>query len=72
MKKKKLSSAGFGEKVREYRTQAELRVEDLATKAGLNPNYLARLERGEVKNPTWSTVVAICAALGLTPNDFAL
>ena len=72
MAKKKLSADRFGEKLRAYRTEAGLRVEDVARLAEMNPNYLSRVERGEVANPSWATVVALCVALGRTPDDFAV
>ena len=41
----------------------------LATLATLQANALARIERGE-REPMWSTVLKLAAALGVEPNDF--
>lgn len=44
--------------------------EALAPTAGITPNTLSLIERGEA-NPTWGTVRGIAAALGVSMGDLA-
>jgi XRE family transcriptional regulator, regulator of sulfur utilization len=61
-------SAGYlkrlGLRLRELRKNAHMTLEDLADKADLNPNYIARIERGEV-NVTVQTLERIAKGLSL-------
>lgn len=59
----------FGERLKKLRADAELSQTELAAKAGMESNSLARLERG-VTQPSWATVLKLAAALGCEPNDF--
>ena len=52
----------LGTKIRELRKKAELSQEDLADKADLNPNYVGRIERGEI-NVTVDTLFKIASSL---------
>lgn len=54
-----------GRYVRARRDQLGLTQEGLAERAGLSANYLARLERGEMRNPKHATLEALAAALGV-------
>ena len=60
---------GFGKRLRELRTAAELTQEALGAKAGMRYQAIAKLERG-TGEPTWPTVLKLAAALGVEPNDF--
>ena len=60
----------FGQRLREQRTEQDLTIEQLAEKAGLSPNYVGAIERGE-KEPSLSTVVSLLNALNL-PADSLL
>lgn len=51
--------------LRDLRLGGELSQEAVAHDAGLTVSAYARIERGEV-NPTWSTVVGIARALGVS------
>ncbi len=44
--------------------------EALAPTAGITPNTLSLIERGEA-NPTWGTVLGIADALGVSIGDLA-
>ena len=46
------SKSEFSEQIKQAREKAKLTQEQVAQKAGLNVSYYARLERGEVDNPT--------------------
>jgi transcriptional regulator with XRE-family HTH domain len=62
-------AAWFGGRLRELREQRQLTQPQLADKAGMNKDALARLERGE-RSPTWETVVALTEALAVSPEAF--
>lgn len=49
------------------RLQKKLRQEDLAEKAGLTPNYIGAIERGE-KVPSLEALIAIMNALETSAN----
>ena len=44
--------------------------EQVAERAGMAYQAVARLERGKPDNPTWKTVQKLAEALGVEPNDF--
>ena len=43
---------------------------DLADAAGLNVGAVRDLEQGRKVNPAWTTVLALCGVLGVTPDAF--
>jgi transcriptional regulator with XRE-family HTH domain len=59
----------FGPRLRELREAAGLTQVQLAEQAGLHPQGVIKLERGE-REPAWSTVVALAAALGVSCERF--
>lgn len=61
----------FAGRLRELRTAAGLSREELATKAGLKVGGIRDLEQG-LNGPTWATMVAICAALGVDCTAFTV
>ena len=58
-------SASFGVLLRHYRQRAALTQEALAEQAGLTPNAISALERGERRHPYPTTVHALATALQL-------
>ena len=68
-------SAGYlyklGLRLRELRKNDQMTLEDLADKAGLNPNYIARVERGEV-NVTVQTLERIAKGLNLDLQEILI
>lgn len=58
----------FGARLRRLRGAAGLTQEELASRAGLSPNAVSALERGQRKRPYPHTVRALADALGL-PGD---
>ncbi len=64
-----MDSAIFPARLRVLREAAGLSVSDLAAKANLNRDAVYKLERGDSK-PTWGTVQALAAALGVSTDEF--
>jgi predicted ATPase/transcriptional regulator with XRE-family HTH domain len=61
----------FGARLRRTREAAGLAQEELAERAGLSPNTIGALERGEHRLPYPATVRALAAALGLDDAERA-
>lgn len=61
---------GFADALKRLREAGGISQRELAERAGLHTLGVAKLERGE-REPGWSTVLALAAALGKTPNDFS-
>jgi transcriptional regulator with XRE-family HTH domain len=59
----------LGARIRELRKKAGLSQEDVADKAGLNPNYIGRVERGEI-NVTVDTLFKIAVSLNVGVDEF--
>ncbi len=57
-----LTSAQLGSAIRRLRTEHELTIEVLASKAGIHWTYLTGVERGR-RNPTLKVIAAISDAL---------
>jgi predicted ATPase/DNA-binding XRE family transcriptional regulator len=62
----------FREQLRRFRERAGLSQESLAERAGLSPNAIGALERGERQRPYPHTVRALADALGLDDADRTL
>lgn len=56
----------IGDMIRERREQAGITRNALAVRAGIDPAYLMRLERGDVARPSFAEVGKIADALGTT------
>ena len=59
----------FGRRVRRVRTAAGVTRELAAERAGITPNYLGQIERGE-KWPTFEVIEGLARAVQVTPNAF--
>jgi transcriptional regulator with XRE-family HTH domain len=57
--------AALGKAVRYFRAELNETQEALAHKAGITVGHLSKIERGQA-NPTWETIQAIAAALGVS------
>jgi len=68
---KRVESTGFAAQLKRLREQAGLNQDELAERAALYKFSVAKLEQG-VREPTWATVLALAAALGVGVEAFAL
>jgi transcriptional regulator with XRE-family HTH domain len=59
----------FGRNLRELRERSGLTQAQLAERAGLHPQGVVKLERGE-REPAWATVVALAEALDVDCRAF--
>jgi transcriptional regulator with XRE-family HTH domain len=64
-----MDASRFAGRLRELREGAGLTQKALGDQAGLSMRAVAQWERA-VREPSWSSVIAMCKALGVTPNDF--
>ena len=55
----------LGTRVRDLRMKKSLTQVELASKCGLDRNYIGMLERGE-RNPSYVTLIKIAQGLGLS------
>lgn len=62
--------AWFAARLREMRESAGLTQEQLAEKAGVKRDAVARWEAGK-REPGWSSVLSLCGALGVDCTAFA-
>lgn len=62
------SQIKFGKNIRNARKSLNLTQSEVAEKAGVNSNYYARIERGEV-NPSMDMLEAILKVLKLKSSD---
>jgi DNA-binding XRE family transcriptional regulator len=58
----------LGEQLRAERVRREERILDVASRAGVAPQYLSELERGR-KDPSSEVLSAVSGALGLTVGE---
>jgi transcriptional regulator with XRE-family HTH domain len=65
-----LPPSGFGEALQRVRLNKGLTQKEVAEKAGIHPNTVARLERGKME-PSWQLVLAIAKALRVTCEVFS-
>lgn len=59
---------GYIQQLKGAREAAGLTLADVASRSGLAVETLSRLETGALTNPTWKTLGAYAAALGLRPR----
>jgi transcriptional regulator with XRE-family HTH domain len=67
-RKRTKARINFGQQVRRRRYALDLSIEQLAEKAGLHPNYVGSVERGE-RNIALENILALAQALGCSPKD---
>ena len=60
---------GFANAVRQLREQRRLTKAALAARCGLAPSYLSRLESGDYKSPTVTTLVTLAQGLEVDPRE---
>ncbi len=59
----------LGQQLKEAREKKKMTQAQVAKKAGMNTNYYAVIERGEI-NPSYETLKKIAEALGIKSLDF--
>lgn len=64
------SQAALGKAIRQLRNKQGKSQAALADEAGITPNMLSLIERGEA-NPSWATVQGIATALGVSIVEIA-
>jgi transcriptional regulator with XRE-family HTH domain len=64
-----MTAETFAAKLKRLRETAGLTQNELAERAGMNPFGVAKLEQG-ARKPTWATVQALAAALGVSCEAF--
>lgn len=62
------SACDLGAAIRALRQERDLTIEALAFAADMHPTYLSGIERG-VRNPSWSKLCGIIAALHISPRQ---
>ncbi len=67
-RKRTKARAEFGQKVRRLRYDLDLSIEKLAERAGLHPNYVGSVERGE-RNIALENILALAKALECSAKD---
>jgi transcriptional regulator with XRE-family HTH domain len=68
MERNEKSLRRFGQLLAGLRKQKNLDVRELASRAGLDPRQLTRIEAGEV-NMHFTTILALARGLGITPEE---
>lgn len=59
----------LGTRIKEIREQKHISIYELASKSGLSDSYLGRLESGQRKDPSISTVIKIADALNISIEE---
>ena len=57
----------FGERIRCFRIQRQMKVEELASKSGIKANYLSLIESG-AKKPSFDTLIQLLNALEVSAD----
>jgi transcriptional regulator with XRE-family HTH domain len=70
MRRSERPQPAFGDAVRELRLKREMTQEEVAASAGITPQTLSLIERGQA-NPTWDTARKLAAALGVSIGELA-
>jgi transcriptional regulator with XRE-family HTH domain len=67
MTQRRVDSQSIGENIRQIRTQRNLRLEDIAGRAGYTKGYLSKIEQGK-STPSIATILRLASALGVEPS----
>jgi transcriptional regulator with XRE-family HTH domain len=68
MERNEKSLRRFGQILTALREQRNLSVRDLASRSGLDPRQINRIEAGNV-NIHFTTILALARGLGITPEE---
>ena len=58
----------FGDTLRELRTAQDLGLREAATKVGISPAYLSRIERGKERPPSPEIIKTLARVLAADPD----
>jgi len=58
--------------LKQIRKQKGLTQMELAAKSGIHQTLISRLEKGQIKNPSYRVVTQLAAALRVRPEKLAL
>ena len=61
----------LGEKIREYRKNKMLTLQQLAEQSGISTGYISKIERGTV-NPSLKNIQRLCFALEIAPQELMM
>jgi transcriptional regulator with XRE-family HTH domain len=63
-------SVPFGELLKQRRREKGFTLRGFATRAGMDPGNLSKIERGKLDPPQdWEILARLCSALGYEPDD---
>jgi transcriptional regulator with XRE-family HTH domain len=63
-----IAMSSFGETIRDLRVAQDLGLRETASKVGISPAYLSRIERGKEKPPRPEVIKALAKALAADPD----
>jgi transcriptional regulator with XRE-family HTH domain len=67
MTNKQVDTRSIGDNVRQIRSARNLRLEDVAARAGYTKGYLSKIEQGK-STPSIATILRVASALGVEPS----
>ena len=67
--KTKKEVIGLGKRIRKFRSENNLSIEDLARKIGISNVALHSIETAKIKNPSVATVADIAKIFNLTTDE---
>lgn len=59
---------GFGDTIRELRLAQDLGLRETASKVGISPTYLSRIERGKERPPSPTVIKELAKSLAADPD----
>jgi len=70
MRKQSESEQNFGHVIQMLRSEKKMSIHDLAKQTGISASYIARIESGERKNPSYAILEQLALGLGVTMEKF--
>jgi transcriptional regulator with XRE-family HTH domain len=55
--------------LKQARRRAGWTQAQLSARSGINQQIISRIESGQVRSPSYRTVIRLCRALGVQPED---
>ena len=60
----------FGQTLSKVMAEKGMDAVTLSQLSGVNTQYISKLRKGKIVDPTFTKAVALILALGMTPNEF--